>query len=205
MRPSKQLGFTLIEVLAAVLIVSLVFGLLLESVTRNLKDLSRARAETRSAELAEDKIAELRAELETGEKLDDGVTEGVFNSPDDDMHWQVGVVPQKLALPADYKGEVPPSPLFSAANEPPQKLAPGQEPPLRLIEVRVFAKDVDPASVDPFVILLTTPPDPARMQQVQQQQATDPNGAAKATSGGTPSQTTQPQTPAMGGQTGQPQ
>jgi prepilin-type N-terminal cleavage/methylation domain-containing protein len=178
---SRRDGFTLIEVLAAVLIVSLVFGLLLEAVTRNLRDLSRARTEARAAQLAEDRLRDLKIELEGGEKLEDGVQDGVFEDPDSDMHWQITVSPQTLALPADYKGELPPSPLFAVPNEPPPATAPGQQAPLRLVQVRVFPEGVDPESVDPFVVLLASPLDPARLQQLQQQGA-DPNVAATSAS-----------------------
>ena len=65
-------GFTLIEVLAAVLIVSLVFGLLLESVTRNLADLGRSRLEARAADLAEQRARDLVTELAAGAALECG-------------------------------------------------------------------------------------------------------------------------------------
>jgi prepilin-type N-terminal cleavage/methylation domain-containing protein len=180
MRRSDQ-GFTLIEVLAAVLIVSLVFGLLLESVTRNLADLGRARAESRRALLAADRVRELKAELEAGEKLEDGVKDGVFDEPDSDMKWQLTVTPQTLALPADYPGELPPSPLFGKSNEPPRAGNPAEEPPLRLVQVRVFAPDEDPESAEPFVVLLAAPPDPAKLTQRQQQlQGQQPQGEGEA-------------------------
>lgn len=174
---SRRAGFTLIEVLAAVLIVSLVFGLLLESVTRNLADLGRARAESRRALLAADRVRELKAELESGEKLEDGVKDGVFDEPDQDMKWQISVTPQTLALPADYAGELPPSPLFAKSNEPPRPGNPGEEPALRLVQVRVYAPDEDPEGVDPFVVLLAAPPDPARLAQARQPAAGGEAGA----------------------------
>lgn len=167
---SQPAGFTLIEVLIAVLIVSLVFGLLLESVTHNLSDLSRARAGARASQLAADRVRDLKIQLESNDKLEDGVKEGSFEEPDDDMRWQMSVTPQTLPLPADYKGELPPSPLFEAANEPRRARKPGEEAPLRLVQVRVYPAGEDPESVDPFVVLLTAPPDPAQMQQLQQQQ-----------------------------------
>jgi prepilin-type N-terminal cleavage/methylation domain-containing protein len=175
LRSDSQRGFTLIEVLCAVLIVSLVFGLLLESVTRNLHDLSRARNEARAAQLSEDRLRDLKAELAGGEKVEDGVTEGAFDPPDDDMRWQISISPQTLMLPADYKGEVPPSPLFSTNGEPrpaPTSAAPGQPPPanpLRLVEVRVFKVDTDPNTVDPFVLLITAAPDASKLPQNGQQ------------------------------------
>ena len=196
---SRRAGFTLIEVLAAVLIVSLVFGLLLESVTRNLHDLSRARNEARAAQLAEDRLRDLKVELESGEKLEDGVKEGAFEDPDADMRWQITVTPQTLALPADYKGELPPSPLFSASNEPPRATAPGQEPPLRLVQVRVFPEGVEPESVDPFVVLLASPPDASRLQGAQPgQPGAGANPTGTGASGAAPA-------PGMGGESGRAQ
>jgi prepilin-type N-terminal cleavage/methylation domain-containing protein len=180
MRPSER-GFTLIEVLIAVLIVSLVFGLLLESVTRNLADQSRARAGARASQLAADRVRDLKIELEGGEKLEDGVKDGAFEEPDQDMRWQISVAPQTLPLPPDYKGEISPSPLFSASNEPPRATKPGEEAPLRLVQVRVYPVGEEPESVDPFVVLLTAPPDPARLQQLQQQQGTAAGTPANGT------------------------
>ena len=164
-------GFTLIEVLAAVLIVCLVFGLLLESVTRNLRDLSRARQEARAAQVAEDKVRELEVILASGETIEDGVREEPCSGEGaDDLICQTIVAPEKLALPADYPGELSPSPLFSAANEPPRATQPGQEPPLRMVQVRAYPPETDPNTVEPFVVLVVAPLDAATQQQLQQQQ-----------------------------------
>src|SRR5262245_16691477 len=110
-------GFTLIEVLAAVLIVCLVFGLLLQSVTHNLADLSRARQEARAAQVAQDYLRDIEATLEAGDKVEDGVREEACGDPDKDLVCQTIVAEQKLPLPPDYPGELSPSPLFRAANE----------------------------------------------------------------------------------------
>jgi prepilin-type N-terminal cleavage/methylation domain-containing protein len=172
MRLRDERAFTLIEVLAAVLIVSLVFGLLLESVTRTLADLGRARQEARAAALAELRVRELEAELAAGTPLEDGVQDGSFDAPDDDLRWRVSVSPFSLPLPPDYPNERPPSPLFTAPNARPAPLQPGQEPPLRVIEVRVFPVDEpEPEAIEPTVLLVTSPPDPARLQQLQSQNA----------------------------------
>jgi type II secretory pathway pseudopilin PulG len=196
----SDVGFTLIEVLAAVLIVSLVFGLLLESVTRNLADLGRARAESRAAQLAENRLRDLRAELEIGEKLEDGIKEGVFEDPDSDLHWQIVVVPQKLILPSDYRGEQSPSPLFEAPNEraPQQPTTPGQEPPLRMVAVRVFAADEDPNTVDPYIALVTAPPDQSRLQQLQGQQPGNQGNQRQGQGQGQGQQNQQPVDPMNG-------
>ena len=167
-------GFTLIEVLAAVLIVCLVFGLLLESVTHNLRDLSRAREEARAAQIAEDQTHELEVVLASGEKLEDGVREEPCSADGtQEMICQTIVTPEKLALPADYPGELSPSPLFTAANEPPRAPQAGgqpQQPPLRLVQVRAYPPETDPNTVEPFVLLVVAPLDAAAQQQLQQKQ-----------------------------------
>jgi prepilin-type N-terminal cleavage/methylation domain-containing protein len=168
-------GFTLIEVLAAVLIVSLVFGLLLESVTRNLAELGRARLEARAAALAETRVTELQLELGAGTALEDGEKDGTYEPPDDDLRWTVRVSALTLPLPADYPGEKSPSPIFALPGKAAPPLPRGQTPPLRMVEVRVFpADEADPNSVEPTVLLVTSPPDPARLQQLQQQGAQNP-------------------------------
>jgi len=186
---SADPGFTLIEVLAAVLIVSLVFGLLLESVTRNLADLSRVRAEARAAQLCEDRLRDVRMGIAAGTRLDDGVTDGTFDEPDQDMHWQIAVSPQTLALPAAYRGQMPPSPLFYASNAP-RVPAPapasshepgdnaGPAEPLRLVEIRVYPQGSDPQTVEPFVFLITSAPDMSQLQNNPNAtpQSGDPNG-----------------------------
>jgi hypothetical protein len=167
-------------VLAAVLIVSLVFGLLLESVTHNLADLGRARLEARGNELAEQRLRDLEVEIATGVAIELGVSEGAYEPPDDDLRWHITVSAQTLDLPADYPGKVSPSSLFTLAGSsrgaatPP---APGEVPPLRLVEIRVFPADVEPEDVDPFIYLVTAPPDPARLQELQQQATENPQEA----------------------------
>jgi hypothetical protein len=81
---------------------------------------------------------------------------------------------QTLALPDDYPGAQSPSPLFAAAGATPRPAAPDQVPPLRLIEVRVFPVDVEPETVDPFVLLVTSPADPGRLQQLEQERQQNP-------------------------------
>ena len=165
------------------LIVSLVFGLLLESVTRNLADLGRARREAHATQLAEERVRELQYEQSGGTELENGTTEGAYEPPDDDLRWQITVSEQSLVLPEDYPGDQPPSPLFAlagAAPAPNPTATPGQPPPLRLVTVRVFPADAEPESVDPFVLLLTAPTDPARLQQLQQQRQPTPPATGPA-------------------------
>ncbi len=159
------------------LIVSLVFGLLLESVTHNLADLGRARLEARATALAEQRLRELEIELAAGTPVELGVSEGAYEPPDDDLRWHITVSAQTLELPADYPGKTSPSSLFTKAGSSggaPPGAAAGAVPPLRLVEIRVFPSDVEPETVDPFVYLITAPPDPARLQQLQQQATENP-------------------------------
>ena len=158
--------------LAALLIVSLVFGLLLESVTTNLSNIGRARLEARAMQLAEERARDLEYEIANGAVVEDGTSEGAYEEPDDDLRWQISVSAQTLDLPADYPGKESPSPLFAVAGSREAARPPGPDdppPPLRLVEVRVYDADADPNDVDPFVLLVTSPPDPARLAQLQQQ------------------------------------
>lgn len=159
------------------LIVSLVFGLLLESVTHNLADLGRARLEARGNELAEQRLRDLEIEVATGVPIELGVSEGAYEAPDDDLRWHITVSAQTLDLPADYPSKVSPSGLFTLAGANRAAAAPlaaGEVPPLRLVEIRVFPADVEPEDVDPFVYLVTAPPDPSRLLELQQKAAENP-------------------------------
>lgn len=170
--------------LAALLIVSLVFGLLLESVTTNLSNIGRARLEARAMQLAEEKARDLEYEIANGAVVEDGTSEGDYEEPDEDLHWHVSVSAHTLDLPVDYPGKESPSPLFAVAGsgEPPRARGPDDPPaPLRLVEVRVYGADADPNDVDPFVLLVTSPPDPGRLAQLQQERQKQvpkaPNGS----------------------------
>ena len=152
---------------------SLVFGLLLESVTTNLSDIGRARLEARATQLAEQRARDLEGELGLeAASFEIGVTVGEYQDPDSDLRWQVTVSEHTLELPEDYPDKEPPSPLFSrpgAARRASPPAAPDQVPALRLVEIRVFPSEAAPESAEPFVLLLTAPPDPARLLQLQQE------------------------------------
>jgi len=148
--------------------VSLVFGLLLESVTTNLSDIGRARLEAHATQLAEQRARELEVQLAEGTPLEVGVTEGPYDEPDADLRWHITVSEQTLDLPADYPGKEPPSPIFARPGAPRAPRPPGETPPLLVVEVRVLPLDAEPESADPFVLLVTAP-DPARAQRLQQE------------------------------------
>ncbi len=160
------------------------FGLLLESVTRNLSDIGRARFEARSLQFAELRAREIELELASGAVVEDGVSEGAFDPPDEDLQWHIAVSPHTLQLPDDYPGEKAPSPLFALPGAQPASGTAGADvpPPLRLVEIRVFAVDDDPNDAEPFVLLVTAPPDAALLEQIQpSSQGPDPADAAAET------------------------
>ena len=147
---------------------SLVFGLLLESVTTNLSDIGRARLEAHATELAEQRARELEIEIADGKPFEIGVTEGAYEEPDDELRWHITVSEHTLDLPADYPGKEPPSALFARPGAAPAPVAAGETPPLLVVEVRVLPLDAAPESADPFVLLVTAA-DPARAQRLQQE------------------------------------
>ena len=113
-------GFTLIEVLAAVLIVCLVFGVLLESVTRNLRDLSRAREDAHAAQVAEDRVRELaarnrRRRQDRGRRERGALLRGAH---DQDLAtcFRRSSRPRSWCSRPTIPGELSPSPLFTAAR-----------------------------------------------------------------------------------------
>jgi prepilin-type N-terminal cleavage/methylation domain-containing protein len=142
-------GFTLLEVLIAVFVLGSVLGSLLTMVGGNLARLSDARRELLEARLAEQRIREIEAEIQSGQEVRDGVDEGRFEAPNDDLAWQVVVEPYRIPLPIGYNA-APASPLFEMGDG---DAADG----LRRVEVRVFAAERDPESARPFVILVLEP------------------------------------------------
>ncbi|MCP5068698.1 MAG: type II secretion system protein [bacterium] len=144
-------GFTLIEVLMAVLVVALVYGFLLEFVTDNLAALHRARSETEIARLSEQKLREVEARVLSGEELAES-EDGAFEEPFQDYLFRVDLTPYQIPLPASFTGQIAPSKLFVGTG--PQDPS---RPALLRIEVRVYLEDEDPEGVIPFVTLAPLP------------------------------------------------
>lgn len=142
-------GFTLLEVLIAVFVLGTVLGSLLTMVGGNLARLSDARRELLEARLAEQRIREIEAEIQSGQEVRDGIDAGRFEAPNDDLAWQVVVEPYRVPLPVGYDA-TPASPLFEMGED---DGADG----LRRVEVRVFPVERDPESARPFVILVLEP------------------------------------------------
>jgi prepilin-type N-terminal cleavage/methylation domain-containing protein len=150
-RPS---GFTLIEVLVAAFIASLVFGLLVSWMARNLSAVGRAREQQRALLLGEQKARDFDLELRQSGLVEPGVENGEFPDPDGDLGWEVSVEAWQLALPADFDLEQSPSPLFEPTSRQPKN----DKPPLHRVSVRVFPLDrPDVDLIEPFVLFGVVP------------------------------------------------
>jgi prepilin-type N-terminal cleavage/methylation domain-containing protein len=147
-------GFTLIEVLVAAFVASLVFGFLVSWMAQNLRSVGAARAQQHALLLGEQRARDYDLELRQSGLVEDGVEHGEFADPDSDLGWEVRVEPWHLPLPADYDRDASPSPLFESARR--QREVP--EPALHRVTVRVFAlDDPDTDLITPFQLFGVVP------------------------------------------------
>jgi type II secretory pathway pseudopilin PulG len=162
-RSERSAGFTLIEVIAAVLMVGLVFGVLISWVTTNLRAVERSRRENEASQLAEQRARELQFELLQGAVPDDGTDRGEFApaagaaDAEPEYGWEVTVEPYQIPLPPDSEGVEPASALFVSPG------APGisEDSPLKRLSIRVYALDRDDEDlVEPFVLFGVQPTAP---------------------------------------------
>jgi prepilin-type N-terminal cleavage/methylation domain-containing protein len=150
---ASDAGFTLIEVLLAVLLLGLVVGSLVVSVQQNLAALVGARAELERVRLAEAGLRDLEEAVAAGTAPQPGQTQGTFEPPDEGYAWLLAVEPYAVPLPADAVKDPPLSSVFTAPTNP----TPGVEPSVMRVEYRVFPVDGTPDDGEPFVLLLVTP------------------------------------------------
>jgi hypothetical protein len=133
-----------------VFVLATVVGGLVSMVQANLQRLAEVRREIAAAELARERTLEIFQRGVAGELPELGTREGRFPEPDDDLLWEQVVEPVALPLPPDSSTTSPaPSVLF----ERPGSSARGV-PSLYRVAVRAFPEEVDPESVDPFVIFV---------------------------------------------------
>jgi hypothetical protein len=139
----------LLEVMIAVFVLATVVGGLVSMVQANLQRLAEVRREIAAAELARERALAIFQRGLAGELPEPGTQEGRFPEPDDDLLWEQVVEPVALPLPPDSNTSPAPSVLF----ERPGSTARGL-PSLYRVAVRAFPEEVDPESVDPFVVFV---------------------------------------------------
>ncbi len=95
--PARARGFTLVEVLVALVILGLALGVLLRAFSLGLRNADAARAWTEATLYAESKLAE----IEAGEGLSPGVQSGRF---DERFRWRAQVQPYTRAEANEESG-----------------------------------------------------------------------------------------------------
>jgi prepilin-type N-terminal cleavage/methylation domain-containing protein len=150
----RQAGFTLVEVLVAAFVASLVFGVLVAWMAQNLAAVGRAREQERALMLGEQRARDFDLELRQSGLVEPGVETGEFPEPDADLGWEVTVEEWHLPLPADFEQDAAPSPLFESTARQPTNT----KPPLHHVSVRVFKLDQpDVDLIAPFVLFGVIP------------------------------------------------
>lgn len=150
MRERRARGFTLLEVIVAIVVFATVMSLLIQLVTQNLRRTADARDNLRAARLAEGKLREIVFQAEKGELPDPGESQGNFEGDDEDMAFQLKIETYSLALPQGApKKVVEGSGMFAG----------GGKSALRQVTVTVFPANSDPelAPPVPFVAFVAEP------------------------------------------------
>jgi prepilin-type N-terminal cleavage/methylation domain-containing protein len=153
-RGGDEAGFTLLEVMLAIVVLGLVMGQLIASVTQNLDRLGEARRELRALLLAEERMRDLEHDARGGTLPELGRTSGSFEAPDDDLAWELEVEGWNVPFPRNPARPNSPGGIF--AGGPPRP--PNQAPTLVRALLRVHALEEDPEGVEPLIALLAAPP-----------------------------------------------
>lgn len=155
-RGGEEAGFTLLEVMVAIVVLGLVMGTLIARVTENLDRLGEARRELRSLLLAEERMRDLESDARDGTLPELGRTSGSFNAPDDDLAWELDVEGWNVPFPRNTARPDSPGGIF--AGGPPRP--PNQAPTVVRALLRVHAVEQDPEEVEPLIAILAAPPGP---------------------------------------------
>ena len=148
-------GFTLLEVILAVLVFGISMGGLLMIVQDSLARLGQARLESEGARLAEEQLRELTLAAATGEELELGEEAGTYAPPNDMLRWELSVEPWWIPLSEELKDRAETSSLFEPEETEFEASA------LLRLTLRVFEENHEEQLVDPFVVFLVLPPDEA--------------------------------------------
>lgn len=153
MSDRTRAGFTLIEVLLAVVVFAISFGTLLSFVTQNVGALAHTKTELEALALAEERIRQLTED--PAFLPDPGRSDGVFEAPNDYMRWVLEVEPWSVPLPDADKELAATSTIFALPTTDPN----APRPSVRRVVLRVHHEDEDPMSAAPFVVFAVEPPD----------------------------------------------
>jgi prepilin-type N-terminal cleavage/methylation domain-containing protein len=161
-RSERSEGFTLLEVLIALIIFVTVMGGLIKLVSQNVRALGNARIEIELLELVESEMRSIQADAAYGKVPDLGETNGEFEAPFDHFRWERRVDYFSFALPealsaADYTRATARSSVFGNRG------AAEHESSVRVVVMRVF-DEFGGQPVDPFVILTADPDAGTRSQ-----------------------------------------
>lgn len=147
-------GFTLLEVLLAVFVLATVMGVLLSFMTQNLRALTLSQERLAAGRLAEERLRELIAEIETDLVPEPGTNDGGFDEPWEDMRWELDVEPWTVPVDLDPAAAARASTIFAAPGAPPS----APQPSVLRIVLRVFHREDDPETSSPFVYFAVEPP-----------------------------------------------
>jgi type II secretory pathway pseudopilin PulG len=169
MSGERREGFTLLEVLIAVFLVTTVLSMLAGLVTDNLRALAGARQELEVSQLAEARMRELYSAAVGGEPPEIGSSSGSFDAPHEEMRWEIEVEPYTFPLPDELDPEERArieqlssifAPLTAASTAAQSYGAEGAVvPSVRRVTLRVFREDTEPQEADAFALFTVDPPD----------------------------------------------
>jgi type II secretory pathway pseudopilin PulG len=183
MSSERRAGFTLLEVLIAVFLVTTVLSVLVGLVTDNLRALADSRQELEVSQLAEARIRELYSAAVGGEPPEIGSSSGFFDPPDEDMRWELEVESYALPLPDDLEPEergrietlssiFAPVTAGSAAAQS-YGAQGGLATSVRRVTLRVFREDTEGQEADAFALFTVDPPD---LSDFQPEEEEEPEG-----------------------------
>lgn len=145
----RSAGFTLLEVLIALVVFTTVMGALLSTVSQSVRALGDAEREVELMELARDQMRQVQLDSENGTAPPLGESSGFFAEPYDHMRWQITAEYFAYPLPANMThkqvAEARRRSLVFAERD-------NQPSSLRLVVLRVFDESGTEA-LDPFTII----------------------------------------------------
>lgn len=156
---TKPSGFTLLEVMIAVLVFGLVMGGLSQLVVSNLRRHGEARNRAEAMRLGESEVRRIASEARSGTLPEIGVTEGTFDSPNEDVQWILSVESFAIPLAPERLETQNTSSLFAPGGSSPD----APQPSARRVVLRVFRDEEDPEVTDPFVIFAVEQVNPSQL------------------------------------------